>query len=76
MLKRDELNHPESCLTKARDGEMLFVLLARDVAAPSTIRHWIAQRIASGKNRPGDDQLVEAEQCACEMERQRDESGK
>lgn len=68
MLKRDELSDQNSCLNKAKDDERLFVLLARDEAAPSTIRYWIARRIASGKNHPGDAQLVEAEQCAQAME--------
>ncbi len=68
MRKRDELISPASCLSKARDDEMIFVLLARDKAAPATIRAWIAERIRLGKNRPGDALLADAEQCAKTME--------
>ena len=42
MKKTDELADPTSCLNKARDDERLFVLLARDPAAPVTIRAWVA----------------------------------
>ena len=38
MIKRDETDYSESCWNKARDNERLFVLLARDVAAPAAIR--------------------------------------
>lgn len=63
MLKRDELNHPESCLTKAREDEMLFVLLARDAAAPATIAFWIEERIRLGLNRRGDAKMLAAMVC-------------
>lgn len=71
MRKQDELTNPDSCLSRARDREMTFVLLGRDAAAPATIRAWIAERIRLGKNRPEDAQLVEAEQCARTMEAER-----
>lgn len=54
---------------------MTFVLLARDVAAPDTIRQWIELRLHLGKNKPDDPQIVEADRCANIMEEQR-ESGK
>ncbi len=60
MTKHDELTKPDSCLSKARDNEMLFVLLGRDAAAPAVVRAWILERIRLGKNQPGDPQLVEA----------------
>lgn len=44
MIKSEELANPNSCLNKARNNEMLFVLLARDPAAPAAIRAWIAER--------------------------------
>ncbi len=66
MRKRDELTH--GCMAKAREGEMCFVLLGRDPDAPGTIRDWIARRIKSGLNQPGDAKLVEAEACARQME--------
>jgi hypothetical protein len=45
MIKRDEIDDSASCLNTARDNERLFVLLARDVAAPVAIRAWAAERI-------------------------------
>lgn len=71
MRKRDELNNPDSCMSKARDDEMTFVLLGRDAAAPVAIRAWIDARIRLGKNEPGDDQISEAEECAQTMELER-----
>jgi hypothetical protein len=68
MRKRDELTTPDSCLARARDDEMVFVLLGRDEDAPDTIRDWIARRIRRGKNQPGDPQMAEAERCARIME--------
>lgn len=71
MRKRDELNDPTSCLSRARDDEMVFVLLARDADAPGTIRDWIRRRIVRGKNRPGDPLMVDAEEVARTMEAER-----
>ncbi len=68
MRKRDELTKPTSCMSRASDDEMTFVLLGRDKAATVAIRAWIAERIRLGKNQPGDAQIVEAEQCARTME--------
>lgn len=71
MLKRDELAFPDSCLNKAKDEEMLFVLLERDKAAPKTIRAWIRERIKLGLNKTGDAKLQDAVQCAAAiMEKQ------
>lgn len=71
MKKRDELSNPASCLNHATDDERLFVLLARDVASPATIRFWCAERVRLGKNGWGDDQIVEALNCAASMEIER-----
>jgi hypothetical protein len=71
MLKRDEIDHTESCLNKARTDERLFVLLARDPAAPVAIRAWIAERIRLGKNTTSDEQIREAFECASLMELER-----
>lgn len=70
MIKKQELTDPRSCMSKAKDDEMTFVLLARDIAAPATIRFWIVERILHGKNTRDDPQIVEAEKCAQEMEKQ------
>lgn len=70
MLKSNEVASPKSCLNKAKDHEMIFVLLARDAAAPDTIRFWAEQRVAIGKNKRTDEQIVEAFECARIMEEQ------
>jgi hypothetical protein len=71
MRKRDEMTNPAACMTRARDDEMTFVLLGRDVAAPATIRLWVQLRITLGKNKPTDPQIVEALECARVMEEER-----
>jgi hypothetical protein len=71
MRKADELGNPFSCMRMANDDEMIFVLLGRDASAPVAIRAWIAERIRTGKNRPGDDQILEAEEIAATMEIER-----
>jgi hypothetical protein len=73
MRKRDEIEYTESCFNKARDEERLFVLLARDPAAPVAIRAWVNERLRLGKNAPNDAQLVEALDCANLMEDERAE---
>jgi hypothetical protein len=75
MIKANELSLPNSCLNRAEEGEMVFVLLARDVAAPMAIRAWIANRIRLGKNKAEDSQIREAEECARTMEVQRRHCG-
>lgn len=62
MKKCNELANPTSCLNRAADTEWLFVLLGRDWTSPSTVRHWIEQRIQGGKNKREDKQITEAEQ--------------
>ena len=71
MKKVDELNNPSSCMSRAQDHELTFVLLARDATAPTTIRAWVAERIKAGKNKIDDAQIVEALKCAEAMELQR-----
>jgi hypothetical protein len=71
VIKREELTNPTSCMSRAADQEMTFVLLARDAAAPETIRAWVRERIKLGKNGAFDDQILEAMHCADYMEQQR-----
>ena len=71
MIKREELTNPKSCMSRAKDDEMTFVLLGRDAAAPATIRFWVDERIRLGKNCLMDPQIVEALECAASMERAR-----
>lgn len=72
MIKREELSDPASCMNRAREDEMTFVLLGRDAAAPAAIRAWIAERLRLGKDGPGDAQISEAVQCARWMELQQE----
>ena len=60
MRKRDEIALPQSCWNKAKESEILFVLLERDEAMAETIRFWAAKRIEKGLNADGDPQIVEA----------------
>lgn len=73
MRKRDELTNPKACMVRAKDDEMTFVLLGRDIAAPRTIREWVRLRVYFGKNEPNDPQILEALSCAETMERERTE---
>lgn len=71
MIKRKELTDPKSCMSRADDDEMTFVLLGRDLAAPFAIRMWVNERIRLGKNQSGDPQIIEALECAEWMDRHR-----
>lgn len=44
MRKRDKLANPASCMNKAREDEMTFVLFGRDPAAPVVPRRSASQR--------------------------------
>lgn len=68
MIKSKELTDPTSCLNKARPDELIFVLLARDVAASTTVRTWVAERLRLGKNRIDDPQIVEALEWATKVD--------
>ena len=68
MIKYEELHDPKSCMSRAADHEMTFVLLERDAAAPFAIRAWIEERIRLGKNQPSDAQIMEAHACADYMQ--------
>lgn len=65
-------SNPASCMSRARDDEMTFVLLGRDVAAPTAIRAWAAERVRLKKNSKDDEQIQEALACALEMEEKRE----
>lgn len=67
MIKREELSDPNSCMNRAEDGDMTFVLLGRDPAAPAAIHAWVQARIQLGKNVPGDAQITEARQAIARM---------
>lgn len=71
MRKFDERHDPGSCFNKALEGEVVFVLLARDAAAPAAIEAWAQTRIALGLNVDSDKKIEDAHKCAREMARQR-----
>jgi hypothetical protein len=60
VLKRDELTDPNSCLNRAKDDEMLFVLIERDWAMSDTIRYWAKRRVELGLNKADDAQIKKA----------------
>lgn len=68
MRKCEELIDPGSCLNKARNDELLFVLLERDRAFPATVRFWAEERIRLQLNLPGDPKIVSARAVADEVE--------
>lgn len=71
MKKSDEITLSRSCFNRAGIHERIFVLLARDVAAPVAIRAWVEERLRLGKNKLGDPQVLEALNCADLMEQER-----
>ena len=71
MKKRDELADPNSCFNRAADDEIIFVLLARDVASPAAVVEWVLERCRRGKNKIIDAQIIEALECAVAMGKQR-----
>lgn len=69
MIKSEELSDPNSYLNRAGENELLFVLLARDMAAPDTIRFWANRRIKLGKNKSTDGTILNALRIADEMDK-------
>lgn len=72
MLAYEEILDKSSCLNRALDNEMVFVLLGRDEAAPAAIRAWVKERIRLGKNTPADKQTTEALIAAYKMDEDRE----
>lgn len=71
MRKKLELTQVDSCLNKAADDELVFVLRTKDPCAPVAIRMWVEARILFGKNQRDDPKILEALECAAMMERER-----
>lgn len=61
---------PFDCYANALPHEQMFIVLARDVASPATIRFWCLERVKLGKNKWSDPQIIEAMECARKMEEQ------
>lgn len=64
---------PNDCYHKAEPHEEMFVLLARDEAAPHAIRKWVNMRIMFGLDEPHSEKINEAMRCASKMEAWRNE---
>lgn len=64
MRKKDEVADPNSCLNKAKDDDILFVLKDTDQAMVDTVLYWIKRRIELGLNQQGDAKMTEAAQLA------------
>jgi|SRR6516164_7956501 hypothetical protein len=68
MTKIDEYNLAASCFNKAKDNELMFILLERDLATPDTIRFWVKKRFDLGLNESIDTQIKEASMLANTIE--------
>lgn len=60
MTKQEEFSNQNSCFNRARQEELMFILLERDIATPDTIRYWAQLRVKSGKNTLKSAQIQEA----------------
>jgi hypothetical protein len=60
MKKIDELHNPMSCLNKAADDELVFVLRAKDESACAAVRAWVQDRVRRGLNKGTDGKILEA----------------
>jgi hypothetical protein len=67
MEKLREMADPASCLNKAGDHELLFVLLERDPSCLAAVEAWINDRIARGLNTSTDDKITSARQWMSEV---------
>lgn len=57
------------CYTNAEPDEPMFILLGRDPTAKAVLRYWERLRLLHELNKPDDEQIVEAHECADSMER-------
>lgn len=76
MSTKLQMMSPTGMFAKAKDGEPLFLLMARDPSAPELIESWAHTREAevTAGRRPASDlaQVREARECAQEMRAWRD----
>lgn len=71
MMKSIEIKDKNSCLNQSDDKEYVFVLCARDPAAPEAIISWIEHRVKLGLNTVDDKKMKEARECAEKMAAQK-----
>lgn len=62
MIKRDEVAVPTSCLNRARDDEMVFLLRANDPLFAMTVSFWAHMAEATGAHTP--EVVAQARDCA------------
>jgi hypothetical protein len=60
VRKIEEIMNPKSCLNKAAEDELIFVLRANDPAMADTIRSWVTIRVQRKLNKLTDVRIVEA----------------
>lgn len=72
MLKSRELIEPNSCLNRAKMDETIFVLLARDPAAPVAILAWLNERIRLGCETPDSPKIKDAYEQIQQMMKERE----
>lgn len=65
MKTRDELENPNSCLSKARHDEPIFILLARDLLSAELVREWATRAELNGARA---EKVAEARALAAQME--------
>lgn len=65
MLKRDEIEQPNSCLNKAAADEPVFVLRAKDPLAAQTVERWADYAEGTGQHEAA--KIIEARHLASEM---------
>jgi hypothetical protein len=53
----------DSCIAKAADNEMLFVLRSQDISSPRLVLEWIKENLETAP----EDKLREAFECAINM---------
>ena len=70
MNKRQMLNDPQSCLNKAGDDEIIFVLREKDLTTAGAIRDWVKRRTTGvlPLNKMTDPKILEALSIAGEIE--------
>jgi hypothetical protein len=71
MLKIHEQADDRSCWSKALDYERVFVLLARDGAAPHAIEEWARERMRLGLSMEDSPEIESAFRCAANMREER-----
>lgn len=70
MKKRDEMEQPTSCLSKAAPDEPIFVLRGKDPIGADVVRTWASKAESEGHHEPA--KIAEAREFADEMDAYRE----